>query len=81
MKMIDRLILGALAVGIWVLVAIQVTSNTRAYASSIAASIDAYEVDGLRSYVARVVEDCSVSGEVHMYSEDYGSLESVTISC
>jgi len=78
MKTIDRLILGALAVGVWALIAIQVTSHTPAYA---AASIDADEVYGLRSFVERVVEDCSVSGEVFIYSKEYGSLESVSISC
>ena len=77
MKTIDRLILGALAVGVWTLVAIQVTSNTTAYA----ASIDASEVDGLRRYVVRIVEDCSVNGDVYLYSEDYGELDGVYISC
>jgi len=75
MKTIDRSILGVLAVGIWALVAIQVTSNTRAYASSIAASIDAYEVDGLRRFVERTVERCDVYGEVSGGEIDGGYID------
>ncbi len=55
MKTIDRLILGALVVGIWALVAIQVTSPTPAYA----ASIDAGDIVGLKTFVKDVVvKDC-----------------------
>ena len=59
MKTIDRLILGALAVGIWALIAIQVTSHTPAYAASIAASINAGDIVGLKTFVKDVVvKDC-----------------------
>ncbi len=59
MKTIDRLILGALVVGIWALVAIQVTSHTPAYAASYAASIDAGDIVGLKTFVKDVVvKDC-----------------------
>ena len=46
-----------------------------------ALSIDASDIDGLRRYIERVVDGCSVSVEVYMYSEQYGSIESGSISC
>ncbi len=77
MKTIDRLIIGALAIGVWVIVAIQVTSSTPAYAIS----IDASEIDGLEDFIEDVVEDCSVQGEAIIYSEDHAELDGVSISC
>ncbi len=56
MKTIDRLILGALVVGIWALVAIQLTSHTPAYAASIAAR----DIVGLEVFVKNVIKDCYV---------------------
>ena len=77
MKTIDRLIFGTLAVGVWALIAIQVTTHTPAYA----VNIDAWEVDGLEDFIEDVVEDCSVEGEAYIYSEDYAELDGVSISC
>lgn len=77
MKTIDRLIIGALATGVWVLVAIQVTSSAPAFALD----IDADDIDGLVSFIEDVVEDCSVQGEAYIYSRDYAELEGVSISC
>ena len=56
MKTIDRLILGALVVGIWALVAIQLTSNTPAYATSIVAG----DIVGLEAFVKNVIKDCYI---------------------
>ena len=53
MNTIDRLMIGSLTVGVWVLVAIQVTSSEPAYALSIYAD----DIDGLRYFV----EDCAPS--------------------
>ena len=59
MKTIDRLILGASVIGVWALVAIQVTPvyadpdpdyTTRVYASN---------VDGLKGFIVKTVEDCT----------------------
>ncbi len=77
MKSIDRLIFGTLAIGVWALIAIQVTTHTPAYA----ASIDTSEIDGLRSFVGRVVENCSVEGQVYMWDEESGHLQNSSISC
>lgn len=77
MKFIDRLIIGVLAAGIWVLVAIQVTSGEPAYALS----IDVDDIDGLRYFIEDVVEDCEVEGEAYIYSREYAELEGVSISC
>ena len=77
MKTIDRLIFGTLAIGVWAVIAIQVTTHTPAYA----ASIDVSEVDGLRGFVARVVENCSVEGQVYMWDEETGQLQNSSISC
>ena len=59
MRTIDRLIIGMLAAGIWVLIAIQITSHTPAYALN----IDASDIDGLRGYIESTVEDCYVYGD------------------
>ena len=77
MKTFDRLIIGALVTGVWVLVAIQVTSSVPAFALS----IDADDIDGLESFIEDVVEDCSVQGEAYIYSREYAELEGVSISC
>ena len=77
MKTIDRLIMGALATGVWVLVAIQITSSAPAFAID----IDADDIYGLESFIEDVVEDCSVQGEAYIYSREYAELEGVSISC
>ncbi len=77
MKTIDRLIFGTLAVGVWALIAIQVTTHTPAYA----ARIDASDVNGLRGFVERVVRNCSVKGQVYMSDKENGRLQNASISC
>ena len=80
MKAIDRTIIGTLAVGVWLLLVVLSTNRV-----SYALSIDASDIDGLRSYVTNVVEDCSVEGEVYVYdvsgSEGYGNITSGNLSC
>jgi hypothetical protein len=71
MKTIDRLILGALVVGMWTLITIQVTAHTPAYA----ASVDASVVDDLVYVIQSTVEDCYVYGEA-----DSGEIDGY-ISC
>ena len=58
MKTLDRIILGILGVGIWALTLTFYTHPRDAFA----ASVNASEVDGLKSLVQSVVEDCSVDG-------------------
>jgi len=48
---------------------------------ALALSIDASDIDGLTYYIEDTVEDCSVSGEVYLYSEQYGEIEGGSISC
>jgi len=80
MKVIDRIILSTLTIGILVLL-IGLYIDRPSYALS----IDASNVDGLKRYVENIVEDCSVSGQVYVYdifgSEGYGRLNSSSISC
>lgn len=78
MTRLDRGLLAFLGVGVWVLVAVTLGSST----------LHGEAQEGVtRSQVIRIVEDCtvsgtvtgSVSGEVYLYSDDYGSIESGSI--
>jgi hypothetical protein len=69
MKTLDRVILGSLSVGIWVLSVTFYTHPKDAFAMS----VDASDVDGLRHYIRRIVNGCSVDGT------GYGSLSSTSI--
>ncbi len=81
MKLIDRILVCVLGLGIWAWVFLSFFSATPLFALS----VDADDVDGLRRYVENVVEDCRVSGEVYVYEvsggEGYGSIESARIRC
>jgi len=57
MKIIDRLILGAIAVGIWALIAIQITAHAPAYADQ----PYYYEIAGLDPHIKEIVSGCTVS--------------------
>jgi len=46
-----------------------------------ALSIDADDIDGLTYYIEYTVENCTVRGEVYLYSEQYGEIEGGSISC
>ncbi|HUV65055.1 MAG TPA: hypothetical protein VMW24_14250 [Sedimentisphaerales bacterium] len=56
MKPIDRLILTVLAAGIWTAVLLTVFEVPAALA------VDTSDIDGLRSYIESVIEDCTVDG-------------------
>ena len=58
MSLLDRIIFGSLALGIWVWIIISVLSPDSLHAFS----IDASDVDGLKSFIERVIEDCTVDG-------------------
>jgi hypothetical protein len=58
MTLLDRIIAGSLALGIWIWILMSVLSP----ASLHALSIDASDVDGLRKFIEKVVEDCTVDG-------------------
>ena len=77
-QVIDRIILGSLAAGIWAWVLVSLLSPSPLLALSI--SIDASDIDGLSSYIEDVVEDCTVSGEVYIYGMPYGDITG-SISC
>lgn len=59
MAVIDRIILSSIALGLWAWVLISIFSSGSLYALSINAS----EVGGLKRFVEKVVEDCTVDGE------------------
>jgi hypothetical protein len=59
----DRLILGALATGTWVLAFVVMTSQPIAYADpdpDFELKVNAYNVNGLNSFITRTVERCGV---------------------
>lgn len=58
MSFLDRIIIGSLALGIWVWILISALSPDSLHALS----IDVSDVDGLRSFIESVVEDCTVDG-------------------
>jgi len=59
MTLLDRIIAGSLALGIWVWILMSVISPVSLHALS----IDASDVKGLRSFVEKVVEEgCTVYG-------------------
>ena len=58
MSILDRFILGSLALGIWVGIMISVLSPDSLHALY----IDAIEVDGLQKFIVKVVEGCTVNG-------------------
>ena len=77
MKTLDRVILGVMTAGIWTAIAMFYLHPTDA----IALSIDASDIDGLEYFIENIIEDCTVGGEVYLYSERYGEIESGQISC
>jgi hypothetical protein len=58
MTLLDRIIAGSLALGIWIWILMSVLSPVSLHALS----IDASDVDGLRKFIEKVVEDCTVDG-------------------
>jgi len=81
MKLIDRILVCVLAIGIWAWVFLSFFSASPLFALYVSAD----EVDGLASYVEDVVEDCEVYGSVYLYEvsgdEGYGQISSAGISC
>lgn len=78
MKTIDRLIVATLAVGIWTAVLMFYIQSNSAHALSISAD----DIDDLDYAVNRIIENCSVSGEVYVgEDEEYGEISSASISC
>jgi len=81
MKLIDRILVCVLALGIWAWVFLSFFSASPLFALYIGTD----DVDGLKSYVEDVVEDCKVKGEVYVYEiyggEGYGNISSAQISC
>jgi hypothetical protein len=69
MQLVDRIILGAIAVGIWVWLAASL------FSPAIARSLDSSDIDDFQSQVEQIVEDCSVDGTV-----DDGTINA-SISC
>jgi hypothetical protein len=59
MSLVDRVILSIVGLGIWAWLLISILSSGSLYALS----IDASDVDGLRSFVVNVVENCTVDGD------------------
>jgi len=83
MKLIDRILMCVLALGIWAWVFLSFFSASPLLALNV--DVDADDVDGLTSYVEKVVEDCRVSGEVYVYDvsggEGYGEISLARIHC
>ncbi len=59
MKTFDRLILGALVIGVWALVVIQVTPVYADPDPDYMTRVDASNVDGLKDFIVNTVEDCT----------------------
>ena len=72
MKIIDSILVGVLAAGVWAAVAAYTLKPQTA---------DAYSHSLDRGDVERIVEDCSVSGGVYIYGMPYGQIVSGSISC
>ena len=71
MTRLDRGLLAFLGIGVWVLIAVTFGSTT----------VDG-EAQGLTEReVKRIVERCTVTGEVYLYSKNYGEIESASINC
>ncbi len=77
MKTFDRIILSFIAVGIWTSVFMFNTHSKDAYALD----VDARDIDGLKRYIGRVVENCTVSGKISVYDHEYGEITSARIRC
>ena len=72
MTTLDRVLIASLSIGVWVLF------THLAIQSAFAQGLD-------RRDVQRIVENCSVSGDVYVYeiseSDGYGEISSADISC
>jgi hypothetical protein len=81
MRLTDGILIAVLAGCIMAWVAVTFFSTSPIYALS----VDAGDVDGLRSYIENVLKDCQVNGEVYVYdlidSEGFGSISSARIRC
>ena len=69
MKANDRLILGAIAAGLWTLVLLQLTAHGIAHADidpDFGVKVNAYDVRGLDRFVIRTVERCAVAEGGHI---------------
>ncbi len=75
MRRMDRFILGAIAIGIWMAVAMYV------FIPFTANAIDTSDIDDFRRAVRRIVENCSVYGEVSIYDLQSGEIDGGYISC
>ena len=72
MRIVDRLILGAMGAGVW--------TGILMYAFA-AGPVQAVDDDSLRSLVSGVIESCRVTGTVSHYSGTYGDLRDGVIRC
>ena len=72
MRIVDRLILGGIGVGIWTGIAMY---------GFAAGPVHAVEDDGLRSVVSGIVENCRVTGTVSHFSGRFGDLREGVIRC
>jgi hypothetical protein len=77
MKTIDRFILVILAVGVWVIIILQLVTPIK----TMAIDIDASDISGLEYFIEDVVEDCQVYGEVSIHDEYSGEIDGGYISC
>jgi len=59
MKTVDRLILGALVIGVWALVVVQVTPVYADPDPDYTTRVDVSNVDGLKDFIVETVEDCT----------------------
>ena len=75
MKTVDRVLVALLAIGVWGLVATNLLSFKVASAEP---QREDYEI---RQIIRQTIENCTVSGEVYLYSERYGEIESGSIDC
>ncbi len=73
MRIVDRLILGSIGVGMW--------TGIMMYAFAAGPVHAVVGDDSLRSVVSGVVEGCRVTGTVSHYSGRYGDLRDGVIRC
>jgi len=66
---LDRSLMTALVIGVWILIALHIFASQPA------------EAQYSRTAIERIVESCTVHGEVYIYSREYGEIESGYISC
>ena len=71
MRLGDRVLMVVCGIGVWGLLAVTLGSSS--------AQAETQELS--RRDVERIVEGCGVTGQVYMYSEDYGQIQNARINC